>query len=128
MSNSQSEQENMIESAKNQLRLEIDDRIGELVPALIDGPTVSRSAVVDDDGEGTEPEPPDVVSGLNILFLKDKEYVESIADEVTGYPKFGIVSKPDAQGNYSVSVGCKISDTQEASDYWVVEYSIVEVS
>lgn len=115
-------QKNDVESTKNQLRQELDERIFELVPEIVDGATISRTPRALPDSE------PDTVNGLSILFLKNKEYIESEPNEGGGYPPFGTVSKVDGQGNYTVTVGCKIEDDDESSEYWEVEYSVVELT
>lgn len=124
MSGVPSNQKNDIETIKNELRQELDERIIELVPALIDDATISRSARAVPD---TDPED-EVVNGVGILFLKDKKYVESEPNEAGGYPEFGDVSKVDGQGSYEVKIGCKIVDDEEDSEYWEIEYSIVELT
>lgn len=117
-------QKNDIESIKNQLRQEIDERIIQLVPALIDDISISRLTAEPGDDDDTS----EVVNGINLLFLKNKEYIEAIPDEENGYPIFGTPSKVDGQGNYTITIGCKIEDEDESSEYWEIEYSVVELA
>lgn len=124
MSGVPSNQKNDIETIKNELRQELDERIIELVPALIDDATISRTSRAVPD---TDPED-EVVNGVGILFLKDKKYVESEPNEGGGYPEFGEALKADGQGSYEIKVGCKIVDDEEDSEYWEIEYSIVELT
>jgi hypothetical protein len=115
------------ESIINQLRQEVDERIMQLVPQLIDEATVSRTvratADTDPTGDGLEKN-----TGVNILFLKNKEYIESEEDNAGNYIQFGTPSKVDGQGNYTMTIGCKIIDDDENSEYWEIDYSIVELS
>jgi hypothetical protein len=116
-------QKNDIESVKNEILQSIDQRIIDLVPGLIDGSTISigTKAIPDDDGDET-------INGVELLFLKNKEYVESEPNEGGGYPEFGEVLKTDGQGTYSIKVGCKIVDDDESAEYWEIDYSIVELT
>jgi hypothetical protein len=115
------------ESIINQLRQEVDERIIQLVPQLIDDATVSRTtraaADIDPTGDGLEKN-----AGVNILFLKNGEYIESEEDNSGNYIQFGTPSKVDGQGNYTMTIGCKIVDDDENSEYWEIDYSIVELS
>jgi hypothetical protein len=117
-------QKNDIESVKNQILQEVDQRILEIVPSLIDASTISQKVRAVPDTEPDEI----IVNGIDLLFLKNKEYVESEPVEGSGYPEFGEVLKTDGQGNYTIKVGCKIVDDEESSEYWEIEYSIVELT
>jgi hypothetical protein len=117
-------QKNDIESVKNQILQEVDQRILEIVPSLIDDATIPQKVRALPDTEPDEI----IINGVDLLFLKNKEYVESEPVEGLGYPEFGEVLKTDGQGNYTIKVGCKIVDEDESSEYWEIEYSIVELT
>lgn len=124
MSDALSNQKNDIETIKNELRQEFDERIIELVPALIDDATISRTSRAVPD---TDPDD-EIINGVEILFLKDKKYIESEPNESGGYTEFGEAQKVDGQGSYEIKVGCKVVDDEEDSEYWEIEYSIVELT
>lgn len=126
MSDDSSIQKNDIETVKNELRQEIDERIIEIVPSLIDDATISKTPEADLDLDADSDD--EIVNGIEILFLKDKKYIESEPNGSGIYPEFGEALKVDGQGSYEVKVGCKIIDDEEDSEYWEVEYSIVELT
>jgi hypothetical protein len=117
-------QKNDIELIKNQIIQELYQIILEIVPSLIDDSIIPQKVKASSDIE------PDgiIVNGVDLLFLKNKEYIESDPVEGSGYPEFGEVLKTDGQGNYTIKVGCKIVDDDESSEYWEVEYSVVELT
>jgi hypothetical protein len=117
---------NDVNSIITQVRQETDSRIIEIATRLIDEAITSKTVRAAEDGDGDEGTS-EINAGLNILFLKNKEYIESIPNESGGYTQLGNPSKVDGQGNYTMTIGCKIDDDDENSEYWEIDYSIVEL-
>lgn len=111
---------------KRAIKKELKDWVKSYVDEVIDeyglGDTGSGTGGASEDGIPVDDNPvgDNTLIGLKFYSEQTKSYIDPIDANQNLIP-FGTLSKPDKQGNITVSVKARIEDDRETVDFWRIE-------